>query len=623
MRRIITFLIVIAILLSFAACKQDTPSMDSTPDTTVPGTAPTTPPTPPQPTEPAVQQIEMQAYANRVYISPNQKEQYYYILHLSEDQTFQLTGSLYLSTFMRGFWAQEGQQLVLYCGSGKFYFQITESGFTFLRSRSDTDHVIRDLAEGALFTENLPTSEEIIATYYEASSGDTAAPIRLMLGSISGNEGLRGYYCFGNITVTGMEGKGEWEIRDDLLILMEPKLGHYQEKQYLYFQITENGFVFLPDQSDRWPLEAAWPEEGVLKRKTEESKAIVAELYTFQPAGSLHKFQLHLFDGFYYYLMSSAGGLEEGVCYTDGDMLILTSQSYDSNIQYCFRITAEGYVFQDKGSGDPNFFAKLEDQALFTTDQPERNPNVGAYYMLQTEGADFPARLYLREQNVFEFYGPDYSNQLYGEWIQENGILTVTATHAGGNPCQLIFRIEKDGVCFLAAQSDPIPEEFGLTDGVRLNLVAPGEAAPPATTPPTTPPEQTVPPTTDPPVNPTGPSMGDPTWGIFDGKAFWGTSTDESYNLDLYSDGTFKHRVSTAKNHVDQGIWKLEGDVLYLIGLDKDGKENGYISCFQYIPGKTDVDTQLVFIKGSNDLPNLRKSEDGVIYEWATYIIIP
>ena len=148
MKRTMILLLCLILVLCAAGCNGAGTSPETPPGTSPSTPAPTTTvpmytefstqPTPPQPTEPAVPQIEMHAYANHVYTSPNYEGRYNYTMRLSENHTFQISGSPYLSTFMMGTWVEADGELVLISRSNRYYFQITESGFTFLRSRSDS-----------------------------------------------------------------------------------------------------------------------------------------------------------------------------------------------------------------------------------------------------------------------------------------------------------------------------------------------------------------------------------------------------------------------------------------------------------------------------------------------------
>ncbi len=127
---------------------------------------------------------------------------------------------------------------------------------------------------------------------------------------------------------------------------------------------------------------------------------------------------------------------------------------------------------------------------------------------------------------------------------------------------------------------------------------------------------------------PTAPSTctpveGDTAWGKYDGKFCTLGERVSTHFLSLYSDGTFVLHYITVHRPDDRGIWQLKGDLLYLIGVDEEGNETGHVSCFQYIPQTDDENSHLIFVKGTNDLPNLANCQDGIQSSSFGFIIKP
>lgn len=141
------------------------------------------------------------------------------------------------------------------------------------------------------------------------------------------------------------------------------------------------------------------------------------------------------------------------------------------------------------------------------------------------------------------------------------------------------------------------------------------------TTVPTIP--TTVPPETV-PIGPTAPPVeGDVNWGVYKGKSFVKpTELNIGFKLTLYSDGSFSYFGSPLNSFFNFGVWRLEGDLLYLIEIvqnqpDEDPVETGDVSCFRYVPGENGEGGKLIFIKGTNDLLGLEREEDGAEYLYA------
>lgn len=466
MKQILVLVLCLVIILCIAGCdcfgvQVETPPVTS-PSTVTPTTAPTEP----------IALHAMKAYTRTVYIFQDVEKGYWFSLHLYASNQFSIYDSPVADALYNGSWAMEADNLILRMGSNHQYaFQATDAGFVFLQDRSDPLPEPGYIPDGALFIGQAPETDEIVCTSFAYASEDSCTPVRLFLeGNIYSDN--MGFYSFINPTIRNYEGTGYWRVQDGILILNENYLGS-GEWRHWYFKIEEDGLIFMAERSDTLPLEAEVPGDARFLRTSEDAATLRAELYTFQPEGSPHKYTLYLFGTQYYHICSTNGYLFEGACYVQDGKLVLIKNHYFYNWQYLFEITDDGLVFIDERSNLNDVLTKLEDGSVFKKDNPCYSPKMALYYKLPAESQLFPIRLYLYHRNSFEYYGPD-GNYVYlsGRWSTENGQLTLTYTDGSGQDHCVTLRIAENGLVFTGGSFHVVPEEAMPSIGDKLILVS-------------------------------------------------------------------------------------------------------------------------------------------------------
>ena len=149
----------------------------------------------------------------------------------------------------------------------------------------------------------------------------------------------------------------------------------------------------------------------------------------------------------------------------DGDVLILGTA--DSG--YHFQITEAGLVFLAEPSTKPANSIPMEDGNLFT----ERPYTTSTYrvtvYSLPGDTPANPLQLCLFEGGYYCFLGAARNEEnVSGTWSIEDGVLHLDASLVFDDPYNWYFRVEADGLVYLASQSSEFPLQASIAEGDKL-----------------------------------------------------------------------------------------------------------------------------------------------------------
>lgn len=87
------------------------------------------------------------------------------------------------------------------------------------------------------------------------------------------------------------------------------------------------------------------------------------------------------------------------------------------------------------------------------------------------------------------------------------------------------------------------------------------------------------------------------------------------YTIQFTPDGKFNCWGSSIESSNYRGIWRLEEDLLILIGTNSAGEEDGSRSTFRYIYNENVMESKLVFLKeGEREIISLVWLEDGTTF---------
>lgn len=246
-----------------------------------------------------------------------------------------------------------------------------------------------------------------------------------------------------------------------------------------------------------------------------------AKLYTYSSEDLDYVIRIYLYEDYTYSIQGSpfSSFWYQGYWQIDGDILNLDS--------YYFQITEEGLVFLAERSPTPGADIAMTDGAVFTEHVPQEKTAAVSVYALPSDDPQQPAQLYLFESGFFSFAGPAVvGRHRSGSWREEDGVLHLQASREVDNKFNWYFRVEEDGLVFLAQNSSTVPFSVPVYGGDKMILV------------------------------------GDPM--TLYGSTFYlcqPASGGFEYNLWLYD---FHYYEMAGPDHSSAGYWSIEGETLYL-----------------------------------------------------------
>lgn len=458
MKSILTLILALTIFLSFVGCSP-TKQADGT-----------TPPLPSQPsasTDTPFNPVEkMDDYYAKLYIYRPAGQEDVIRLYLYECNLYNILGNPYSSTLNQGIWNMDGDVLILGEPDNGYRFQVTEDGLVFLAEGSREPGHDLHIEDGALFADQTPKGLTMVATGYELLSEDSIFPIQLYLKE-------NGYYYLIGPTVNGARNKGNWTIDDNILRLYH--VNNAEREFNWYFRVEDDGIVFLSENSDTFPLDVSVADGDKMVLINKPMTAYASKEYDCRPQNGGNNFSLWLYDN-HHFEMAGPNLSIYGSWVMQEDRLILLDSYFSSHKYYYFQSTKEGFVFLEDESDTLTEDKALANGDVFVTEEPNFGKYTALYYTCTANEQDIPFRLYLFTGGSFALTLPGSEHGLIdGHWTIEKDIVTVTypmySEDHKTEDATMAFRLVGDTAVFHAAQSDPVPEEFGLTDGMRFDLV--------------------------------------------------------------------------------------------------------------------------------------------------------